>query len=784
MQTAQLTIPDGVTIQLDGNLKETITGQVSANTGLLALGSIAVKGFGQFQYNEDGSAQAAAITVATGRVDISGVTFTSPNPSSRMRYAIRVNTTGSQTITSMQVHDTFMTGVEYGVIRSTSLTGVVQELNISDNQFYDMIGDPVEWNIGPADGPITITGNTIDYIHTNATNEGLGIGIAGNAPYAYPPANPQQRILIANNNIRRVPQGVHCELCNQVKVVGNRISEVNSSYGTSVDNTGITIAGSFNVTIDDNTITESVCSAGNCIIASDGVSGTYVPSTENLVITNNKLLNTNASNLTGILSVVGRPDTNTAVTEPSNVVIKGNVIINGYIQEIGVNNLTISDNVVTPPVGAIGLNIQYNGVLPSGPTTRYSLTIKNNQVRDVLGNVKVSITGTADPYGFRNVNLFGGGNSFALTPMSSGGVAVTPYTYSAGNTYVTNSTTFPLGPNFQVGDIVYSLGGPQIWVVTGAGTNVPAGETFAIDVAASGTIYQTGGTFFGDVFQYGQLIHLSDGTHTADAVVDSIYWSGAHSAGGIALLNPSNGAVLNLGSMGAGTITATTAVTYTAGPHGSAGTQVQLSDGTGTSGYSAKFASDGSMTNGLPIAGSGAAIATGPISGTDSGPYCHLFRYGGNAARQRRSLQRDTSGEHCSGCACAHNGDCKRACYWRQRYDADYVNDHDEFMDYNGSGAAFSSDQHYQIGTLHDFVADVEHIVHGDVRSGHGQCPDQRMGRNTDGLCCGGQLELACIHTVEHEHDRDFGCDNGGSDGHNLCGADRFCDPDRGYRIQ
>jgi hypothetical protein len=65
--------------------------------------------------------------------------------------------------------------------------------------------------------------------------------------------------------------------------------------------------------------------------------------------------------------------------------------------------------------------------------------------------------------------------------------------------------------------------------------------------------------------------------------------------------------------------------------HGT-GTSVQHSDGTGTSGNLAKYSADGSVTNGPPIAGAGAAVATGPNSGTVSGNFAKYSDTSGTQA--------------------------------------------------------------------------------------------------------------------------------------------------------
>ena len=326
---------------------------------------------------------------------------------------------------------------------------------------------------------------------------------------------------------------------------------------------GIEIVGSFDATVDDNTISES--SFG--IIAGDGGAGPYVPSTENLVISNNHLLNTSSSVPTGLSFVVGRSQSNGVVTEPANVIIKGNVIRNGSLSEKGVNSLSMTDNDVIAPVGATALSIEYYGFL-SDPYYQYNVTIAGNRVRDLLGVVKVSIDGLSDynaQYGFYdNIRVFGGNNSFSLVPTLANGTVVSAYQfYPVGDSFLYSGSSFPPGINFQVGDMVHSSTAPVSWIVTAAGSLGVASDTFTVSSASPCVIANSnsGSNKWAVVHTFGQLITVTrnGGTLVPPMAVGSVYF--ASSSYNMALLSPTTGAV-DCTSLGSGSITATATVTY------------------------------------------------------------------------------------------------------------------------------------------------------------------------------------------------------------------------------
>jgi hypothetical protein len=591
LQTQRLIVKANTTLEIDGSLFENIQGQTSPNTGFLCEGSCTFRGSGVLTYNEDGTGQSSAIKVTSGAVAISGITIKSANTSRRLRYAILVapNSTG---ISSLSIRDIYCTVVEFCIVRATSTTNIVQQVNVSNNEAYDQTGDFFEWNIGTADGPITVANNTISYIHNNAgsVNEGIGIGVAGSGPYAYPPTHPQQLVEIVGNNLAKMPQGIHCELCNMAKIQGNQVTGISPVYnkGAVGDITAIEVAGSFDATIDDNTLTENTCGSyagGNCIVAGDGVGASYIPSTENLVVSNNKLMNTSASILTNLAVVAGRAAPQGVISEPTNVVITGNIIRNGGIHETGVNELSITNNDVISPVGKVGLRIVYQGYL-TGPTSQFIVNIDHNNIRDLLGNATeatasggapstpqtITLQGLADPNGFRNIILTGGGNNFSITPRLKSGAVVSGYLSPSGRSYSWPGSTFPTGVNFQAGDVIYSSAASTQWLVTASGSLGLSSDTFNVASASTGIICQTAdsGLWQGG-HQLGQFITLSDGTHTSYGVVGSIYSSGPN--GGLcgtrnlhyymSLIDPASGAALNLGSMANGaTITATYPVGY------------------------------------------------------------------------------------------------------------------------------------------------------------------------------------------------------------------------------
>ena len=187
---------------------------------------------------------------------------------------------------------------------------------------------------------------------------------------------------------------------------------------------------------------------------------------------------------------------------------------------------------------------------------------------DLLGNADVVVEGLSDynqSFGiYTNIRVFGGHNSFSLEPTSSTGSVVSAFQfYPQGDSFLWNGSTFPYGINFQAGDVVKSTVAPIIWEVTGSGSLGVSADAYTVSTTSPCVLLSSNsspGKTWGESHAFGQLVTVSDGTYTFQGVVGSTYFLSSYYQ--MTLLSPTTGAPLVCTSLGSGTVTATTTVTY------------------------------------------------------------------------------------------------------------------------------------------------------------------------------------------------------------------------------
>lgn len=123
--------------------------------------------------------------------------------------------------------------------------------------FLDIAGDAIELNVVNSDYE---DGLVIENIHINnlnatlpASNWGIGIGIAGNGPYAWdaPDSQYANNFTIRNVLAVGVRQCIHVELGRNFTIENCRVNpDVNKSVGTGLTTAGVYIAGCKDFTID------------------------------------------------------------------------------------------------------------------------------------------------------------------------------------------------------------------------------------------------------------------------------------------------------------------------------------------------------------------------------------------------------------------------------------------------------------------------------------------------------------------------------------------------------
>jgi len=531
--TSEITVPAGVSLQIDG--------QVSGTGRITCAGSTRVFGAGSVTCGNSW-----AIKLTGGDCVVENILINKASV-----YGILILPTA--TITSLRIYQTRIKGCQYGILRNNNSGIACYDALITDNVIEECTGDGIEWNVAYNDRRVKISDNLIQNINGSVTNSGIGIGVAGNVfTNTNDLTNYVQSISITDNYIRGARQGIHTETTAKCKISGNHISDITSSYGhSSIGVYGIISYAAVQTTISDNELYD--CDAG--ISMQLGViSSTYTGSTQDCAVSNNFLVGcgiyTQAATYTG-------SSTNVMLS------VKGNTIIRSAFQHAGVCNLIIDGNTIKSAAGSNGFILDYYSALFGGNYQyqyRWILKITNNQVFDELNRANVSISNVAYPSGFDgNFCLLEFNNSFALGASDVNDRGVTRIVY----TNEPSLSGVPYGVEYSAGTLVVDTATPARYLVTVGGSRNRASDTYAVVDAANGIIRSTSLIWTsGSHHLVGQAITLTDGVITpVTGFVNRVYI--ASSQYRIDVVN-SAGAPLNLGSLGAGTITSTNALTAVA----------------------------------------------------------------------------------------------------------------------------------------------------------------------------------------------------------------------------
>ena len=445
---SNISIPLNRTLILDG----TLTGL----GGLRPLGSFKLKGSGNFNSSIIAS---YSVMFISGDCEVSGITFTGANS-----YAIGI--IPSTDITKINIHDNYFNGVIFGVLRNTSAADVLSAI-ISNNIFKNTLSDAIEWNQGPGDRNILISENTIRDIDSVITDGGIGIGVSGSIGWTDPRLS---ELSIVNNIITNVRQGIHVEMCSNVKIMGNNINGINKNLSTTtgIPAVGIVVYGSDNVNISENDVTTENDEEG--ILCLYGVSlGVYVESIVNPSVINNKV---KLSSYTNAIYIEAAGNNNEAI-------IKDNLIINGKITIDGkTSTLIISNNFISTPAESAGMvfNIDRFNISGDGADPPNYIFVNSNFISDNLGVPNIIITSLSA--GILDVT----NNNFQF-------IGSTPTTDSRciNRLFYKSASGFPYGIEYQLGDIVFVSADNTISMVTVAGSFNRASDTFTTNTISGDT---------------------------------------------------------------------------------------------------------------------------------------------------------------------------------------------------------------------------------------------------------------------------------------------------------
>ena len=530
--TTNISLPAGVNLQVDG---------IVSGTGRLDfVGSCKLFGCGSITCGSTWS-----ISVAAGDVSIKDLSI-----GKAATHGILVFPTAN--ITSLRIQDCTIVGAKYGILRNVNGTDfAVFNAHIEGNTIADSTGDGIEWNICHLDRRVKIANNIVTNTSGSVANSGIGIGVAGKA-YSHTSdfTNYTQQITITDNTVRGARQGIHVEAAARIKISGNDISDCTASYGdASITTYGMAVYALEQAHITDNMLYDNT-SGINLFFGVTG--GVFTGSPRDVVISGNTLIN--SGNLRTLAAK------HTGQTTAPLIAVKNNVVIGSHIRHEGVCNYVCDGNTMKPTAGNIGFYLDYyyaaNGAdyLPVGG---YILKLMNNQVFDELNRVNVTIQNVSHPSGYDgNFGVFQSGNSFTVT--------VADTAHQAVNRIVHTSEAglggAPYGVEYQIGTTIIDTATPARYVVTVAGSRNRAADTYTVTDAANGIIQSSSLTWAaGSHHTLGQAITLTDGVIAPIACfVGTVYITGGNYR--MTLVDSANVAK-NLGALGAGTITATTALT-------------------------------------------------------------------------------------------------------------------------------------------------------------------------------------------------------------------------------
>ncbi|MFA5186992.1 MAG: hypothetical protein WC551_10970 [Patescibacteria group bacterium] len=529
--TTDVTFGAGVILQVDGT--------ISGTQRLAFNGSANVFGEGSIVTGDD-----RTLFFVAGDISVSGLTI-----GKAACFGILI--VPSATINSIRIHDNLIRGAHYGILRNSGSPNPCYNTIITDNVIENSTGDGIEWNVAVADRRVLIANNSIYNITGTVANSGIGIGVAGGTYVNTSDYSTYiQQIEIIDNAIRGARQGIHVESAAYVKISGNTVSDITSSYGSTIPVYGIITYALEQCQISDNFVYS--CNQG--ISVQLGVTAAvYTGSPRNMLVANNYIvdagnLSTNIAWYSGTTIPIG--------------VVKNNTVINGALSHSGVCDLILDGNTVRCAGGATGFTLDYNTSTfgsSFSASRRFMLRITNNMVFDVIGRTTVSLSNISDPAAnVGNFNVTEFGNSFTVDDVDyiARPVNRVVYTSEAGLGGV------PYGVELQVGTLVVDTATPARYLVTVAGSRNKASDTYAVVDAATGVIRTTNHTWSAAAnHSYGQAITLDDGVSPVTAYVSRVYTEAAQYR--MSLMN-SAGVTLNLGTLGSGTITATNPLTAVA----------------------------------------------------------------------------------------------------------------------------------------------------------------------------------------------------------------------------
>jgi hypothetical protein len=329
------------------------------------------------------------------------------------------------------------------------------------------IGDSIEVDgftstgSGSFNGSFTVTNTSSNTISYSVSTDPGQVRTFGTVSTLQP-----EQILVANNQLSNLRQGIHFEACRKFKVFGNKLKNVSSAYSTASTLSVVDIVA---YGCDRFEITDNTSENGNGIAIRGGTSGgVYYKMATNATIARNKLID--CVGTTQIRVETGGKDTYVSVSDNEiigggqNSASEATIAVRGCPGRLYIEN----NRAITPAkMNFLLLDLQNATYATFAPGSRRMVTIRGNSAQDNLGQPFNTFTSvTADRY---EIN----GNNFQVTGIST-------LEGQANRTYYSTVAGVPYGIEYQIGDVLIDTATPARAIVTVAGSRNRATDTFSV----------------------------------------------------------------------------------------------------------------------------------------------------------------------------------------------------------------------------------------------------------------------------------------------------------------
>lgn len=463
-------IPKGTTVNITTDVTVSseavliIEGELAGSAKLIGTVSLAVIGTGTISIDNtsDYNIEFKGGVVRCG----GGLKFTGDG------YGIGV--VPSSDITDLTMDDISFNGLNYGILRNTSAGFDVFDATIRNIKALNMTGDPVEWNIGPGDKRLSIHDIHCYNIDGALTNQGIGVGVAGQSTYDENWATGLEHMEIYNIFGTSLRQAVHVEGCENFSIYDIFLNDISNAYsaGTGLAAQGVAIYGCRKFKVD-GVYGKDFTSAGLLFIDPGVVASAYTSPCYDYEVTNISGDNAGAITLTHqgqdkyckVSNITGRNGTT--------------LVLNGAVSDYQLEDIDIVTAAKTTGLTIDWADATRNNTALQATKAR-KVRMVNVNVRDTLGEPYVTLTD------FKPEILDATDCNFTVTSSNTASTQIQ-------KVYYTDAGTFPYGKEYQVGTQIYDTGATPdaMYLVTTEGSRNRGADTCEVFDQANKIIKST-----------------------------------------------------------------------------------------------------------------------------------------------------------------------------------------------------------------------------------------------------------------------------------------------------